>query len=143
MWSTEGDRTTVPAPGGQRFVRGEGRDISNAGHAVFVFFIPSAEFEGGRARGYLRLASGSLVELAPLPGDITSYANGLSEVANNALYFAGSTRTSADVMRGVRWKVDVTTGQILGTEVRSERSHALAVSDAAAPRASSKDHRTA
>src|SRR5215204_4291902 len=45
MWSTEGDRTTVPAPGGQGFVRGEGRDLNNAGHAVFVFFIPSAEFE--------------------------------------------------------------------------------------------------
>lgn len=130
MWSAAGARTTVPAPPNQGFVRGEGRDINNAGHAVFVFFIPSAEFEGGRARGYLRLASGGLVELAPLPGDITSYVNGLSEVANNALYVAGSTRTSADVMRAVRWKVDVTTGQILSAEVRSERSHALAVSNA-------------
>jgi len=57
-----------------------------------------------------------------------------------------ASRGAASIGRGVggvRWKVDVTTGQILGTEVRSERSHALAVSDAAAPRASSKDHRTA
>lgn len=53
MWSAAGDRTSIPPPEGQGFERGEGRDINNAGHAVFVFFTA-----GGLARGYLRLASG-------------------------------------------------------------------------------------
>lgn len=125
VWSVGGERTSVPPPEGQGFVRGEGRDINNAGHAVFVFFTAA-----GLARGHLRLASGQLVELAPLGTDVTSFANGLSEVANDALYVAGTTRTSQGVSRAVRWRVNVTTGQILSTEVRSENSHALAVSNA-------------
>ena len=80
----------------------------------------------------MRLASDQLVELPPLPGDVTTYANNLSEVVGNAVYVAGTTRASAFVFRGVRWTVDVTTGAILGTEVRSENAHALDVSTSGA-----------
>ena len=128
MWSDAGVRTTVERPAGRGFVGGEGRDIDNAGHAVFVFFLQGGNLEDAPARGFLRLASGNLVELLPLAGDVTTYANGLSEVQNNTVYIAGTSRTSQFVFRAVRWTVDVTTGAILATEVRSENSHALAVS---------------
>ena len=127
MWSDAGVRTTVEPPAGRGFVNGEGRDIDNAGHAVFVFFL-AGSVEEAPARGFLRLASGNLVELLPLAGDVTTYANGLSEVQNNTVYIAGTSRTSQFVFRAVRWTVDVTTGAILATEVRAENSHALAVS---------------
>ena len=130
MWSATGVRTSVPPPAGHGFVRGEGRDINNAGHAVFVFF--DATHELAAARGYVRLASGQLVELPPLPGDVTTYANNISEVASNTLYVAGTTRAGPSVFRGVRWTVNVTTGAILSTEVRSENAHALDVSNSGA-----------
>lgn len=130
MWSATGARTSVPAPPGRGFVRGEGRDINNAGHAVFVFRDGTNELAA--ARGYVRLASGQLVELPPLPGDVTTYANNLSEVVNNAVYVAGTTWTGPVVFRGVRWTVDVTTGAVLSTEVRPENAHALDVSNAGA-----------
>jgi hypothetical protein len=130
MWSVTGVRTSVPPPGGLGFVRGEGRDINNAGHAVFVFFDGTSELAA--ARGYVRLASGQLVELPPLPGDVTTFANNLSEVVNNVVYVAGTTQAGQSVFRGVRWTVDVTPGAILGTEVRSENAHALDVSNAGA-----------
>lgn len=126
IWSGAGVRTTVPTPVG--YVKGEGRGINNAGHAVFVF--TAAGPEGSVARGYLRLATGELTELPPLSGDVTTYANDLSEVADGSVYVAGTSRTGPYVFRSVRWNVDVTTGQILTTTVRNEMSHGLAVSNA-------------
>lgn len=128
IWSGAGVRTSVPTPDG--YVRGEGRGINNAGHAVFVFF--AAGSEGGVARGYLRLASGDLIELPPESGDVTTYANDISEVVDGAVYVAGTSRTSPYAFRSVRWTVDVTTGQILTTAVRAEMSHGLAVSNVGA-----------
>jgi len=130
MWAATGERTSVPPPEGHGFVRGEGRDINNAGHAVFVFFDGTNEL--AVARGYVRFASGQLVELPPLPGDITTFANNLGEVVNNTVYVAGTTRASASVFRGARWRVDFTTGAILSTEVRAENGHALDVSNSGA-----------
>jgi len=126
MWSAAGTRTSLPAPAG--FARGEGRGINNADHAVFVFFVAGSDWNGARA--YLRLASGSLVALPPQSGDVASYANDISEVVDGAIYIAGTTRTSQDVFRSVRWKVNVATGVILQTTLRSEMSHALAVGNA-------------
>jgi len=126
IWSGAGVRTTVPTPVG--FVRGEGRGINNAGHAVVVFFAAGSSWSG--VRGYLRLASGELIEMPPLSGDVTTYANDLSEVTDGSVHVAGTSRTSPYVFRSVRWKVDVTTGQILTTTVRDEMSHGLAVSNA-------------
>ena len=123
MWSAAGARTSVPAPEG--FVRGEGRGINNAGLAVFVFFGSGVE----GARGYIRLASGDLIELPPESGDVTSFANDISEVNNGAVYIAGTTRASPFVFRSVRWRVDAATGQLLAKDVRQENSHALAVSN--------------
>ena len=130
MWAATGERTSVPPPEGHGFVVGEGRDINNAGHAVFVFRDGTSELAA--ARGYVRLASDQLVELPPLPGDVTTYANNLSEVVNDVVYVAGTTQAGPSVFRGVRWTVDVTTGAIVGTEVRSENAHALDVSNSGA-----------
>jgi uncharacterized membrane protein len=125
VWDAHGNLTSVSLPAG--FIRGEGRDINNAGHSVLVLFTSGPTFSS--ARGYLRLASGVLVALPPLPGDVSSYANGISEVLNNAFFVAGSTRTSFEVSRAVRWTVNAATGEIMSTRVRAENSHALGVSD--------------
>jgi uncharacterized membrane protein len=125
IWDADGNLIVTLLPDG--FVRGEGRGINNAGHAVFVFLTSGPEWSSARA--HLRLASGHLVELAPLSGDVTSYANDVSEVSNNSVYVAGTTRTSQYVFRAVRWTVDVTTGDVTDVQVRSENSHGLAVSN--------------
>jgi uncharacterized membrane protein len=128
VWDPAGNLAVTLLPGG--FTRGEGRDINNAGHAVFVFSTTSSEF--AEARAYLRLATGQVLALPPVSGDVTSYANGISEVVNNSLYVAGSSRTSSDVTRSVRWTINVTTATITDTRVRPEKSHALGVSNAGA-----------
>lgn len=128
MWAPDGTPTAVTAPSG--FVRGEGRGINNAGHAVFVFF--AAGSEQATARGYLRLASGVLIELPPENGDVTTYANGVSEEMSGMVFVAGTTRSTPYDSRSVRWQVNATTGQIVGTEVRAETSHGLAASTAGA-----------
>jgi hypothetical protein len=127
MWDAAGILTLIDAPTG--FTRGEGRDINNGGIAVFVFSRPAAGWEGGTAAGYVRLASGALVLLAPLGTDVVSYANSVSETESNVVYVAGSSYASQSSPRAVRWAVDATTGTILNTEVRPERSHATAIGD--------------
>jgi hypothetical protein len=125
VWNPEGNLVVTLLPSG--FTRGEGRDLNNAGHAVFVFSTTGSEF--AEARSYLRLATGELLELPPLSGDATSYANGISEVVNNHLYVAGTSRSSADVTRSVRWTIDIASATIAQTLVRPEDSHALGVSN--------------
>lgn len=125
IWDADGNLIVTLLPVG--FVRGEGRGINNAGHAVLVFMTSGPTWSSARA--HLRLASGDLVELAPLSGDVTSYANDISEVSNNSVHVAGTSRTTPYVFRSVRWTVNVTTGQITDTQVRPENSHALGVSN--------------
>lgn len=128
IWAVDGSLVLVPLAAG--FLRGEGRDINNAGHAVLVFNTP--EPAGLGARAYFRRADGALLALPPLPGDVGTYANGLSEVVGDAVYVAGTSVTSLDVSRGVRWTINLTTGTITDTRVRPEDSHGLGVSDAGA-----------
>lgn len=130
MWDAGGKLTLVSAP--QGFVEGEGRDINNAGHAVFVFSRPEAGWPNGIAIGYLRLASGEPVPLPPLGGDVTSYANSLTSVTNDLVQVAGSSYATPSSSRAVRWSVNVRTRQIVSTEVRGETSHAVAISDGGA-----------
>lgn len=127
MWDVGGNLTLVSAPAG--FVRGEGRDINTSGHAVFVFSRSDAGWPSGIAIGYLRLASGDLIALPPVTGNGISYANSLSSVTNDIVQIAGSSYATPSSSRAVRWSVNVVTKQIVGTEVRPETSHAVAISD--------------
>lgn len=127
LWDAAGNLALVETP--QGFTRGEGRGINNDGLAVFVFRHNAAGWEGGMAVGYLRLASGALVPLPPVGNDVVSYVNGLNAVAANTVQIAGSTYADPETSRAVRWTVNATTGEILATDIRPERSHALAVSD--------------
>lgn len=127
MWDGGGNVTLVAAPSG--FVRGEGRDINNAGHAVFVFSRSDAGWPNGIAIGYLRLASGDLIPLPPVTGNGISYANSLSSVTNDIVQVAGSSYATPSSSRAVRWGVNVVTKQIVSTDVRAETSHAVAISD--------------
>ena len=127
LWLADGTRITIPNPAG--YVKGEGRGIDDAGLAVFQFSVGTSETADSRA--FLRLASGTLVELPPVGTDVTSFANDIGEVTNGSVYVAGSTRSSALVSRSVRWTVNATTGQILATTVVSSLvSHGLGVSEA-------------
>jgi uncharacterized membrane protein len=127
IWDAAGNLTLVATPSG--FVDGEGRDIDNAGNAVFVFTRPEAGWEGGVAIGYIRTAAGQLIALPPLSGDVVSYANGLGPASGNLVRVAGSSYSAPSMSRAVRWTVDLATGSIVSTEVRSEASHALALAD--------------
>jgi uncharacterized membrane protein len=127
VWDVDGNLVTLLPAG---FQRGEGRDINNAGHAVLVFTGPNSDGLGARA--YFRRADGALLALPALPGDVSTYANGLSEVVGDEVYVAGSSEASVEVSRGVRWTINLTTATITDTRVRPEDSHALGVSDAGA-----------
>jgi len=130
MWDASGNLTLVSAP--QGFTRGEGRDINNAGHAVFAFSRSDAGWPGGIAIGYLRLASGDLIPLPALAANGISYANSLTSVTNDLVQVAGSSYATPSSPRAVRWTVNVVSKQIVSTEVRSESSHAVGISDAGA-----------
>jgi uncharacterized membrane protein len=123
MWLADGTRIPIVTPAG--FATGEGRGIDNAGLAVFQFTAQGSD------RGYLRLASGTLIQLPPEGTDVLSYVNDVSEVANGLVYVAGSTNSGARVSRAVRWTVDAATGAIVATSVLATTgSHGLGVSDA-------------
>jgi hypothetical protein len=130
MWDAGGNLTLVSAPAG--FVRGEGRDINNSGHAVFVFSRSDAGWPNGIAIGYLRLASGDLVPLPPVAANGISYANSLTSVTNDLVQVAGSSYATPSSSRAVRWTVNIASKQIVNTEVRPETSHAVAISDGGA-----------
>ena len=131
MWDADGLLTIVPTPTG--FTRGEGRGINSAGHAVFVFSRPDPSWPDGIAVGYLRLATGEMIQLGPVGGNGISYANALTPVtAGNTVLIAGSSYASPSTSRAVRWTVDLGQQAIVRTELRSETSHAVGISDAGA-----------
>jgi hypothetical protein len=110
MWDASGNLTLVSAP--QGFTRGG--------------------WPGGIAIGYLRLASGDLIPLPALAANGISYANSLTSVTNDLVQVAGSSYATPSSPRAVRWTVNVVSKQIVSTEVRSESSHAVGISDAGA-----------
>jgi uncharacterized membrane protein len=131
MWDADGLLTIVPAPAG--FTRGEGRGINSSGHAVFVFSRPDPAWPDGIAVGYLRLATGEMIQLEPVGGSGISYANALTPVtASNTVLVAGTSSASPSAPRALRWTVDVLQQAIVSTEVRSETSHGVGISDAGA-----------
>ena len=97
---------------------------------MFQFLTATSEI-GGPDRGALRLATGSMIEMAPLGADVATYVNDVSEEVAGLVYVAGSTSSSAQVTRAVRWTVNATTGAIDATNVLATTgSHALGVSNA-------------
>jgi hypothetical protein len=129
MWLADGTRIPIATPAG--YGQGEGRGIDNDGLAIFQFTVPGGNSEYAVSRAYLRLASGTTIELLPDGSDVTSYANDISEVVDGVVYIAGSTRSSTLVSRSLRWTVDASTGAILATDILATTgSHGLGVSDA-------------
>jgi probable HAF family extracellular repeat protein len=76
------------------------------------------------SRAFVRLPSGTLVPLDPVPGDVKSTAQAVSDkvgpTGSPFVYVAGSTTSAAGVQRAVRWKVDLATGNLLETKVLSQ-----------------------
>jgi hypothetical protein len=130
MWAADGTRIPDPITIPAGYGTGEGRGINDAGLAIFQFGVAGGS-ETSIGRAYLRLTSGTPIELPPEAGDVTSYANDIGEVVNGVVQIAGSTRSSDLVSRSVRWTVDAASGQILATSVLPRAgSHGLGVSDA-------------
>ncbi len=126
MWDAAGGLTLVQAPDG--YTRGEGRDINNTGDAVFVFFRSDPVW-AQTAGSYLRLANNVLISLPPLPGDVLSYVNSVSDADAGELRIAGSSYTDQSSSRALQWTVDIALEQIVATAVRPEASHSVAIAD--------------
>jgi hypothetical protein len=130
MWTADGARISDPIAIPAGYERGEGRGIDDDGLAIFQFFVPGGNNASGH-RAYLRLASGTAIELPPEGTDVTTYANDISEVTGGVVHIAGSTRSSDLVSRSVRWTVNAASGAIIATAVLpTAGSHGLGASDA-------------
>ena len=130
MWAADGSRVLNPIAIPAGYGKGEGRGINDDGLAVFQFVVAGGS-ETAVSRAYLRLASGTPIELPPEAGDVTTYVNDISEVVLGAVHIAGSTRSSDLVSRSVRWTVNASSGEILATAVLPRTgSHGLGASDA-------------
>jgi len=124
IWRAGETETAISAPAGQAFETGTARDINNVGLVVLSFYGQDYD------RGFLRLANGTLVELPPQAGDVSSYAAGVSEVlADGSVYVAGTTRKSESVFQPVRWTVDASSGEILSTWRIGDNGSSGATSD--------------
>lgn len=131
LWGADGGWKAIPPPAGASFARGTARDINNAGLVVLQFWNPVTDYADLNTRAYLRLADGSMVLLAPAPGDVASYAAGVSEVAaDGTVFVAGTSRADYYTFRPVRWRVDAASGVILSVEVMKENGSVGSVSDA-------------
>ena len=53
-------------------------------------------------------------------------------MVSDEVYVAGSSETSVELSRGVRWTINLTSGTITDTRTRPEDSHALGASSAGA-----------
>lgn len=114
IWHATGQKTEVTFPPGDAFETGTGRDINNAGLVVLSFYGQDYD------RGFLRLTDGSLIELPPRSGDVSSYAAAISEVIDDSVFVAGTSWQSDYSYHPVRWTVNATSGAILSTRVMEE-----------------------
>jgi uncharacterized membrane protein len=121
IWDFDGTATTL-APPAATFTSGLGRDINNTGQGVFNFSGPSYD------RTYLRTANGTMIELPPLAGDVSTYGRRVSEVSGNTVYVAGTSFLNDGSFHAMRWKIDLSTNKIVNTEHRSETSSSSDVS---------------
>ena len=107
--------------------RDGGRDIDNAGHGVFNFSGPSYD------RTYLRTVDGTgfqtaMIELPPLPGDVSTYGRRVSEVSGTTVYVAGTSYLNDRSFHAMRWTIDLNTNSIVNAESRPETSSSSDVS---------------
>ena len=122
MWDADGTPHVIPPPIANTFTSGLGRDIDNAGHAVFNFSGASYD------RTYLRVAGGQMIELPPLTGDVSTYGRRVSQVSGATVYVAGTSFMNDRSFHAMRWTIDVSTNTIVNTESRSETSSSSDVS---------------
>jgi hypothetical protein len=127
IWDKYGNATPILPPVG--FTSGGdrdgGRDINNTGQGVFNFSGPSYN------RTYLRTATGTMIELPPLSGDVSTYGRRVSEVSGtngDTVYVAGTSFLNDRSFHAMRWTIDLSSNTIVKTEFRSETSSSSDVS---------------
>ena len=121
MWDVAGNATRIAPPLTNTFTSGLGRDINNTGQGVFNFSGPSYD------RTYLRTADGTMIELPPLSGDVSTYGRRVSEVSGTNVYVAGTSFLNDRSFHAIRWTIDLSSNTI-NTESRSETSSSSDVS---------------
>ena len=123
MWDAVGNATVIAPPGTNTFTSGLGRDINNTGEGVFNFSGPSYD------RTYLRTRDGAMmIELPPLPGDVSTYGRRVSEVSGTTVYVAGTSFLNDKSFHAMRWTIDLNTNSIVNAESRPETSSSSDVS---------------
>jgi hypothetical protein len=126
MWDAAGNATPIDPPVGTTFNSGLGRDINNAGHGVFNFTGPSY------TRTYFRNTDGTMTQLPPLPGDVSTFGRRVSEVSGTngeTVYVAGTSFLDDRSFHAMRWTIDLSSNPIgVTSESRSETSSSSDVS---------------
>ena len=121
MWDVAGAATVIGLPVANTFTSGLGRDINNTGQGVFNFSGPSYD------RTYLRTADGTMIELPPLSGDVSTYGRRVSEVSGTTVYVAGTSFLNDKSFHAMRWTIDLNTNIVIA-ESRPETSSSSDVS---------------
>jgi hypothetical protein len=121
MWDAAGTPTVIAPPVANTFTSGLGRDINNTGQGVFNFSGPSYD------RTYLRTSDGTMIELLPLSGDVSTYGRRVSEVSGTTVFVAGTSFLNDRSFHAMRWTIDLNTNIVIA-ESRSETSSSSDVS---------------
>jgi hypothetical protein len=122
IWALDGSLMTIASPEAT-FTSGVGRDINNAGHSVFNFSGLSY------TRTYFRNTDGTMTQLPPLPGDVSTFGRRVSEVSGTTVYVAGTSFLNDRSFHAMRWTIDLSSNPIVVTpESRSETSSSSDVS---------------
>lgn len=126
IWKIDGTRFLVPNVNPALYEGSKPNDINSVGDVVIQFHDNTPP---QLHRGYLRIASGTLVELPPLTGHVSTLVRGVSEPVSGKVYVAGTSDDKNGNYRAVRWTVDRTTGAITPPEAMPERSYSTAMAD--------------
>ncbi|HVF40979.1 MAG TPA: hypothetical protein VM939_13850 [Gemmatimonadaceae bacterium] len=123
IWKMDGTTTKAVNPNPAMYPRLEARDINNSGHTIIHCEGPGPE------RGYVRMVDGTMIELPPLAGHVSTLVAAMSEVNFGKMYVVGNSSDDAGNYTSVRWTIDVATSSILTTLSRTDRSTASGIGD--------------
>ena len=126
IWKADGTKIVIPNVNPAAYAGGVGRDINNSGDVAIQFHDNTAPQDH---RGYLRTADGTMIELIPLPGHVSTLARGVSEVIDGKIYVAGTSDDRNGNYRAVRWTVDVSSHAIIAIQSLADRSLSNAMAD--------------
>ena len=126
IWKTGGTQIVIPNVDPSLYSLGTGMDINNTGDVAIQFWDNTAPQVH---RGYLRTADGTMIELTPLAGQLSTLARGVSEIIDGKIYVAGTSDDRNGNYNAVRWIVDAASHAIIATQSLSDRSNSNGMAD--------------